>query len=275
LGEYATEEAVAQLEHELGLDKPLVTQIVSTLWNYIHGDFGISLRNRRPVLKEIIDQLPFTVELAIAGIIVACFIGIPAGFVAALKPNSFWDFLCRVIALLGISMPVFWLGLLLIFGFCVRLRWFPSIGAGTHSDLGDLLQRLVLPSLAIGANGAAIIMRMTRSCLLETLSEDYIRTAYSKGLPSVRVYIIHAMRNAAIPLLTIIGLNFGYLLGGAVVTETIFSRPGIGKLIIDAVLWRDYPVVQGCLLIFAIGIALTNLLVDISYAFLDPRVRLE
>jgi peptide/nickel transport system permease protein len=138
-----------------------------------------------------------------------------------------------------------------------------------------LLQRLVLPSLAIGANGAAIIMRMTRSCLLETLSEDYIRTAYSKGLPSVRVYIIHAMRNAAIPLLTIIGLNFGYLLGGAVVTETIFSRPGIGKLIIDAVLWRDYPVVQGCLLIFAIGIALTNLLVDISYAFLDPRVRLE
>lgn len=275
LGEYATEEAVAKLEHELGLDKPVLNQLLDFLYNFIRGNLGTSLRNRRPVFLEIIKDLPYTVELAIAGTIVSVLIGVPAGSIAAIFPNSFWDASCRIIALIGLSFPIFWIGLLMIYFFSVRLQWFPSVGGGTHQNVAHLLRCLVLPAVTVGGNGAALIMRITRSSMLEVLREDYVRTAYSKGVPPYRVYMQHALKNASLPIVTVIGLNFGYLLGGAVVTETVFSRPGIGKLFVDAVLWRDYPIVQGVIVFFALGVASVNLVVDLLYAILDPRIRLE
>ncbi|TRZ67741.1 MAG: ABC transporter permease [Methanothrix sp.] len=275
LGEYATQESIAALEHKLGLDRPLVAQYGDFMLKYLRGDFGRSLRNRQRVIVEIQRELPYTLHLAVGGMIIATVIGLSIGTVSAIKPNSIMDNLSRVIALLGISMPVFWSGMLLIIIFSLRLGWFPIIGVGEQGNIVDMLYHLVLPSITVGWLSAAVTMRMTRSSMLEVLGEDYIRTAYAKGLSSKIVFFKHALRNASIPIVTIIGLNFGTLLGGAILTETVFARRGIGTLIVDAVLWKDFPVAQASIFTFAAMFSLVNLMTDLSYGLLDPRIRYE
>jgi len=272
LGEFATPQAIADLEAQLGLDQPLGVQYVTFLGNYLKGDFGVSLRSRRPVVQEIMRELPHTLRLAVAGMVVSIVLGVSVGVLAAIRPNSWIDMASRFLALLGISVPVFFSGILLIFLFSVRLQWFPTLGAGTEGDWGSIIRHLVLPAIAVGTLSAGVTMRMTRSSMLEVLSQDYIRTAYAKGVPDARVYLRHALRNASIPIVTVIGLNFGNLLGGAVLTETVFSRPGLGKLIVDAIIWKDYPMAQASIFIFAVMFLVVNLLTDLTYAVLDPRV---
>lgn len=272
LGEYATEQAIADLEARLGLDQPLPMQYVSFLSGYLQGDFGTSLRNRRPVIGEIGREIPFTLQLAVAGMLVAVALGLGLGILSARYPNSLIDHAGRVVALLGISIPVFFSGLLLIYAFSVNLSLFPAIGAGDPSNPLSVLRALVLPALAVGSLSAGITMRMTRSSMLEVLRQDYIRTAYAKGMGERVVYLKHVLRNAALPIVTVIGLNFGNMLGGAVLTETVFGRPGLGKLIVDAILWQDYPVAQASIFVFAVLFLIVNLITDVSYALFDPRI---
>jgi ABC-type dipeptide/oligopeptide/nickel transport system permease component len=275
LGDYATAEAVADLEHQMGLDRPLHVQYGDFVWSYMKGDFGKSLRNRRPVIKEILKELPYTLQLTALGMVIAIVFGVGVGIISAVKPNSLLDNVGRVVALLGVSMPVFWSGMLLIIIFSLELRWFPIIGVGDPGDPLDLLHHLVLPALTVGMLTTGLIMRMTRASMLEVIGEDYIRTAYSKGLQEKRIYLKHALRNAAIPIVTIIGLNFGSLLGGAVLTETVFARHGIGKLVVDAILWKDYPVAQASIFVISLMFVIINLITDLLYGVLDPRIRYD
>ena len=275
LGEYATAESVARLEHQLGLDRPLSVQYQEFIWNYLHGDFGHSLRNRQPVLSEIIKELPYTLHLAGAGLIISILLGVGVGIISAVKPNSLVDNVGRIFALLGVSMPVFWSGMLLIIIFSLRLKWFPFLGVGRAGDPVDILLHLILPAVSVGFLTAGLLMRMTRSSMLEVLGEDYIRTAFAKGLQDRRVYLKHALRNAAIPIVTIVGLSFGNLLGGAVLTETVFARHGIGRLVVDAIVWKDYPVAQGSIFAIALMFVTVNLLTDLIYGLLDPRIRYD
>lgn len=272
LGEYATPDAIAALEEQLGLDRPVVVQYVAFLGDYMKGDFGISLRSRRPVMQEIAKEVPYTLHLAVFGLIVSVVLGVSVGVLAAIRPNSWIDVLSRFLALLSISVPVFFSGVLLILFFSVRLKWLPTIGAGQLGDWPSLLRHLVLPAAATGTLSAGVTMRMTRSSMLEVLSQDYIRTAYAKGVPNVLVYLKHGLRNASIPIITVVGLNFGNMLGGAVLTETVFSRPGLGKLIVDAIMWKDYPMAQASIFLFAVMFLVVNLMTDLAYAMLDPRV---
>lgn len=272
LGEFATEEAIAELEERLGLDEPLPVQYANFLGGYLQGDFGTSLRNRRPVMAEIRRELPYTLHLAAAGMFVAVVLGLGLGVLSARYAGTFVDHAGRVFALLGISIPVFFSGLLLIYAFAVNLNWFPSIGAGDPSNLLSMLRALVLPALAVGSLSAGVTMRMTRSSMLEVLSQDYVRTAFAKGVGERTVYMKHVLRNAALPVVTVVGLSFGSMLGGAVLTETVFGRPGLGKLIVDAIIWQDYPVAQASIFVFAVMFLIVNLLTDLSYALLDPRI---
>lgn len=272
LGEFATEQAIADLEARLGLDAPLHVQYVDFLGGYLQGDFGTSLRNRRPVMAEIRRELPYTLQLAGAGMLVAIVVGLGLGILSARYPNSLVDHAARIFALLGISIPVFFSGLLLIYAFAVNLDWFPSIGAGDPSDPWSVLRALVLPALAVGSLSAGVTMRMTRSSMLEVLKQDFVRTAHAKGVLERGVYFKHVLRNAALPVITVVGLSFGSMLGGAVLTETVFGRPGLGKLIVDAIIWQDYPVAQASIFVFAVMFLVVNLLTDLSYALLDPRI---
>ncbi len=272
LGEFATEQAIVELEERLGLDAPLPVQYVTFLGGYLTGDFGTSLRNRRPVLQEIRRELPYTLHLAGAGMAVAIIVGLGLGVLSARFQNTAVDHASRVIALLGISIPVFFSGLLLIYIFSVHLNWFPAIGAGRRGDPASILHALVLPAIAVGTLSAGVTMRMTRSSMLEVLRQDFVRTAYAKGIGERAVYLKHVLRNAALPVITVLGLSFGNLLGGAVLTETVFGRPGLGKLIVDAIIWQDYPVAQAAIFVFAVMFLIVNLLTDLSYALLDPRI---
>ena len=272
LGEYATPEAIENLEQQLGLDQPLYIQYTNFIADYAQLDFGTSLRNRRSVLGEITRELPYTFHLALSGMVVAILIGLSVGVLSAIRPNSLMDNVGRILALLGVSVPVFFTGILLILVFSVKLNWFPTIGAGDLDRPGSVLYHLVLPAIAVGTLSAGITMRMTRSSMLDVLNEDYIRTASAKGLNSRRIYLKHGLRNAAIPIVTVIGLSFGSLLGGAVLTETVFARPGLGKLIVDAILWKDYPVAQASIFLFSVMFLIVNLITDLTYVFLDPRI---
>lgn len=275
LGDMATPEQVVAVRHELGLDRPLPLQFVSFVEKYLCGELGNSIRTRRPVAEEISDRFPHTFLLAAAGVFVAVLFGIPLGIIAATRRGSLMDLVTLVLSMTGIAAPVFWVGLLLSMLFAIRLRWFPAIGAGKPGDLVSILQALVLPAFTLGFSTMALIARMTRSSMLEVLREDYVRTARAKGLSEKIVLYKHALRNAAIPIVTIVGLNIGYLLGGAVLVETVFARPGLGKLLVDAILARDYPVVQGVTFFVATSFILVNLLTDLIYALLDPQVRLS
>ena len=267
-GEFATPETLEAIRARYGLDRPLPEQLLIYLQALLSGDLGESARSRRPVLEELRTYFPNTVELASAAILVALLTGIPLGILAALRPGSGLDLGVMVLALLGVSMPVFWFGLLAILIFAVELGWFPVAGKGT-------LAHLVLPAITLGVNATALLARMTRGTLLEVLSQDYIRTARAKGLAERVVILKHALRNALIPVVTVAGLEFGSLLAGAVITETIFAWPGLGQLLVGSILARDYPMVQGAVLLVATTFILVNLLVDLLYAWIDPRVRYD
>jgi ABC-type dipeptide/oligopeptide/nickel transport system permease component len=275
LGDYVgvTPGVLADVRERLGLDRPLPVQYITYVANALRGDLGRSFRTNQPVIAEIVVQAPFTIVLAIAGVLLAVSVGVPSGIVTAVRRNSVTDYVTTTVAMVWLASPSFWFAILLIYFFAYRLGWFPVFGAGSWGDWRSMALHLVLPAVAIGVRSAALIARMTRSSMLEVLSQDYVRTARAKGLGAAAIVLRHALRNAAIPVITIVGLDVAYLLGGAVVTETVFSRPGLGKLVVDAIHARDYPMVQGAIMVFAVGILFVNLLVDLSYAFVDPRVR--
>ena len=296
LGERATPEQVEALREQLGLNQPLPLQYLTFIKNLLHLNFGTSIISGIPIIDEVRTRFPATFELSLAAMIVAVILGIPAGVLAAVYKNRPADNVTMIGSLLGVSMPVYWLGLLLIYLFAITLNWFPpsgriSIEAGLSFQpitgfylldailkldinlLQDVLSHLILPALTLGTIPLAILARITRSSLLEVLSQDYIRTARAKGIPEHWVILRHGLKNALLPVVTIIGLQFGTLLGGAILTETIFSWPGIGSWIYEGILARDYPIVQGGVVVISIIFVLVNLVVDISYALVDPRIK--
>ena len=261
-----TPDQIAQMRAQLHLDEPVLKQYGRFVANAVRGDLGTSIRSRRPVTTEIGENVASTAQLAAAAMLVAVAVGVPLGLLAALSRNSWLDVASMGTALLGVSMPSFWLGLLLIFVFSLHLAWFPATGGGD-------LAHLVLPAITLGTIAAAIIARLTRSSMLEVLGQDYVRTARAKGLGGFSVVVRHALKNALIPIITIFGLQFGNLLAGAVIVETVFSRPGLGRLIVGGILNKDFPLVQGTVLFVATVYVLINLLVDVAYAYADPRIR--
>jgi ABC-type dipeptide/oligopeptide/nickel transport system permease component len=268
VGTEGTAEDVQIIRHALGLDQPIYIQYGLFLVHLTTGDLGRSAVTRRPVTDEIASRIRPTAELGLAALIIAIVVGLTAGTISATRQYSLWDHLATLIALIGVSMPIFWLGLMLMLLFSVTLRWLPSSGAGTPAQL-------VLPALALGAASSAIIARQTRSGLLEVLRQDYVRTARAKGLVEQVVVLRHALKNAMIPTVTVVGLQVGYLLGGAVVTETVFARPGLGRLLVDSIASRDIVVVQATIMLLSAVFVLVNLGVDLLYVGLDPRIRFE
>lgn len=269
LGESAqgiTGQAREELRRELGLDRPWPVQYVEYVSGLARGDLGVSARSRRPVLREVLDRLPATAELALAGLAIAVAVGVSLGVAAALRKRTWVDALAIAVALVGVSVPVFWSGFLLMLVFSLELGWLPASGRGT-------LRHLVLPALTVGIASAAFIARITRGAVLETLGQDYVRTARAKGVPARTVVVRHALRNALLPIVTVVGLQLGSLLGGAVLTETVFAWPGVGRMLVDAILARDLPLVQGSVLVVSLLFILVNLAVDLSYAAINPRVR--
>jgi peptide/nickel transport system permease protein/oligopeptide transport system permease protein len=264
-GETATREFVEAIRRDLGLDRPIPQQFAAFLASAARGDFGRSIRSRAPVSEELAARIPNTVQLTLAGLFVAVVVGVSAGVVSAVRPYSWLDAAVMFVALAGLSMPVFWSGLMLILIFAVRLSWLPAVGTGS-------LVHLILPAITLGGATAAIIARMTRSSMLEVLRSDYIRTARAKGAPERTVVNRHAFRNALIPVITVVGLQMGTLLSGAVLTESVFAWPGIGRLMVEGILTRDYPVVQAAVLLVALAFVVVNLLVDLLYALVDPRI---
>jgi peptide/nickel transport system permease protein len=317
LGERATAEMCAAFAERMGLNDPIYVQFGRYLFNIVRGDLGTSIKTGQPVTAELIQRLPMTFELTLASMILAVTLGILAGIIAAVRNNSAVDLATMVLANVGVSMPIFWLGLILMFVFAFKLGWLPPSGRSTVGvevvsltslwNLGastprvlyalvdflsgfrlltslvtgnmaafwDTVKHLILPAAALATIPTAIIARMTRSSLLEVLNQDYIRTARAKGLTPRLVLWRHALKNAMLPIVTVIGLEVGYLLGGAFLTETVFSLPGVGRLMVDRILARDYPVVQGAVLVIATIFVFVNLVVDLTYAWLDPRIRLE
>ncbi|HEY8597715.1 MAG TPA: nickel ABC transporter permease, partial [Thermomicrobiales bacterium] len=262
-----TPQQVELLRSQLHLDEPLPQQYGRFVVNALRGDLGLSIRSKRPVRNEIGENLGSTLQLAAAALLIAIGIGMPLGIIAALKQHSWFDIGPMIFALSGVSMPSFWLGLLLIFLFSLRLGWFPATGGGD-------LKHLILPALTLGLGASAIIARLTRSSMLEVLRQDYMTTARAKGLNETIVVLRHGLKNALIPVVTIFGLQFGSLLAGAVVVETVFARPGIGRLIVNSILAKDFPMVQGIILFTATAYVVANLLVDLAYGLLDPRIRI-
>ncbi|MCZ2826627.1 MULTISPECIES: ABC transporter permease [unclassified Modestobacter] len=262
----ASEDQVARLRAELGLDQSLLTQYWSFITGVLTGDLGTSARTSAPVASEIAVRLPATLILAIVATIIGTIAGVTAGVVAAVRRNSMVDHVISSVAMMGVSMPVYWLGLLLILLFAVTLGWLPAAGSGEPLSI-------VLPAVTLAAFSTALISRMTRASMLEVLGQDYVRTAEAKGAPPLTVIMRHGLRNAFIPILTVISLQFGALLGGAVLTETVFGWPGIGRLLVDSIGARDFAVVQGIVLVYAAAFILLNVIVDVLYVVVDPRIR--
>ncbi len=267
LGESANPADREALRHSLGLDQPLLTQLFSFFNQLLHFDFGESLYSKQPIVDMLIERIPATAELALGGLLVAVVIAFPLGTIAALKQGTGWDYSAMGFSLIGVSIPNFWMGPILILLFSIGLGWFPVSGREDWSSL-------VLPVITLGTAMAAILSRMIRATLLEVLGEDYIRTARAKGLSEGIVIMRHGLRNALLPVVTLIGLQLGTLLGGAVITEMVFSWPGLGQLTIEAIHRRDYPVLQACVLFISMAYVLVNTLTDIAYGCLDPRIRL-
>ena len=278
LGAQANKEDLARLRAELGLTEPLHVQYVKWLGHVARGDLGRSLWMKRPVLGEVLQRLKATLILTGTALLLSTLGGIALGVASATRPNSVLDRLSAVGSLFGASMPVFWLGIVLMVIFSLWLGWLPAAGMYAPyggGDLSDLLAHLVLPALTLGAASITIIARLTRSTMLEVLGQDYIRTARAKGLVEQRVVVRHGLKNALIPIVTVVGVQAGYLLGGAVLTETVFAWPGVGTLMVQGILARDFPLVQGCVLVIALVFVFFNLAVDLLYAVLDPRIRYE
>lgn len=268
-GDGATEEEISELREELGLNDPLPVQYVHFIGDlFLHGSLGTSYVSKREVMDEILSRFPTTILLTLCGIIVTLVIGVPTGIIAAIKQNTIWDRVATFIGLLGVSMPAFWLGLLLSQLFALKLGWLPATGF-----YGP--KYWIMPAITVGLNTSATVMRFTRSQMLEVIRQDYIRTARAKGVREKTVVLTHALKNCLIPLITVVGLQIGGQLGGAMVTETIFSIPGLGKYLVDSITTRDYPVIQGGVLFTAIVFSVVNLLVDILYAYADPRIKTQ
>jgi peptide/nickel transport system permease protein len=267
-GTGASEQDIQDLRRSLGLDQPLPVQYLRYLSRLVQGDLGRSPVTGRPVVTEIMDNLPPTLELAAFAMAFSILVGVPLGVVSALKQNTFWDTGAAILSVIGVSMPTFWMGILLILVFSVQLGWLPATGSETPPHL-------ILPGITLGLASIAFLERMTRSSMLEVLNQDYIRTARAKGLRERVVIGLHALKNAMIPTVTAIGLQFGRLAGGTVVTETVFARPGLGRLLIDSISLRDVVMVQGTIMFLASGLVLLNLLVDIVYVYLDPRIKYQ
>jgi len=294
-GSVVSAEEIERLRHELGLDRPLVVQYISFLVGVLHGDFGRSIIQRAPVMRLIGTRLPATFELTLLSIILSLVIAIPVGIISSVKRYSLLDNVSTVSALVGVSMPSFWLGLLLIIVFAVKFKVLPVTGRASYgyglepitnfwlidavitrnwAALGDVIRHLLMPAITLGSYMAALTMRVTRSSMLEVLSQDYIRTAWSKGLSHKVVILKHALRNALVPTVTVVALNIGVLLGGNMIVESVFGWPGLGRLVIDAIYTRDYPLVQGAVLIYAFTYVVMNFVADLLYTVLNPKVRL-
>lgn len=273
-GDYASPADVARIRQKLGLDNPMHVQLGIWLWNVARGDLGTSIFSGLPVTKLIGQRLEPTLALSMTTMCIAVLLAVPMGVVAAWKPGTWIDRLVMVGAVLGFSLPVFWLGFLLIYGFSVQLELLPVQGYVSFTEgFLPFIRHLILPSLTLGMVYMALIARMTRASMLEVLREDYIRTAHAKGLKPHVVLLLHALKNASLPIVTIIGVGVALLIGGVVVTESVFAIPGLGRLTVDAILHRDYPVIQGIILVFSGIYVLINLLVDLVYTVLDPRIR--
>lgn len=266
VGPIAPEHIRERVRIELGLDKPLPVQFFLYMSHVVRGDLGQSILSKRPVWEMIKQKLPVTAKLGVAAFVLAYGLALPLGIMAALKRNTFFDWFSMVVALIGVSMPGFWLGLLLIYAFSVHLKLFPPTGHGS-------LKYLILPALALGLPRVGRIARITRSSLLEVIGQDYIRTARAKGLGERAVVARHAVRNALIPIISLMGLDLGYILGGAVVIEVVFARAGIGSMMLQSIYSRDFPVLQGCMFVLALAIILGNIFADLTYMFIDPRIR--
>jgi peptide/nickel transport system permease protein len=296
LGEYANPDELTRLRAQLGLDQSYLTQYAIYLKNLLQGDFGKSVRTGAPIVNEIGVRLLATIELSLAAMVIATILGIAAGVVSSVKQYSIFDYGSMFLALIGVSMPIFWLGLMLIYLLSVKFPILPMMGritmgleappvtglvvidtliAGQLGAFLDSLRHLILPSFTLATIPMAVVARITRSSMLEVLNKDYVRTARAKGLDEMIVILRHALRNAFLPVVTVLGLNLGLLLGGAVLTETIFSWPGLGRYVVDSLMARDYAAVQSCILIFAVVMALINLVVDLVYVILDPRIRVQ
>ena len=275
LGEEAPPDALAALRHEMGLDRPLYVQYARWAGGLLRGDFGHSFKDNRQVLPTLLQKVPVTAELSAAALLVAWAIAVPAGVVAAWRRRTVVDYSASAAALTGLSIPNFWLGIMLIYLFAVNLHWLPASGfVAPAVDLGRNLEGLVMPAFVLGLVLAAVVMRQLRSSMLEVLSADFVRTANAKGLSGRVVLLRHALRNAVIPVITVMGIQLGTLLGGAVITETIFALPGLGRLAVESIYGRDYPMLEGVVLFSAFSILLVNLLVDIVYSLIDPRIKL-
>jgi peptide/nickel transport system permease protein len=275
LGQQASPEAVAQLNHQLGLDQPLYEQYLTWLGNALRGDLGRSAFGNQPVSELIAQRVTPTLELSVLALVVALVIGLSAGMLAAIRHNTSVDALSSLLAILGVSTPSFWLAILAVLVFSINLKWLPALGyVSPTTDLGANLKDMLLPSATLGVILAAVITRMTRASMLDTLYQDYVRTARAKGLREYSVLVRHAFANALIPIVTLLGLQLGGLLSGAVIIESIFSLPGNGQLLVTSIFNRDFPVVQGVVVVIAIVFIVVNLIVDIVYAAIDPRIRL-
>ncbi|MGN6331261.1 MAG: ABC transporter permease [Motilibacteraceae bacterium] len=275
-GEERSPQVLAQIRHEYGFDQPLPIQYVKYMGQALQGNLGQSTRIGAHVSSVLMERLPITLELAVLALLVGIVIGIPAGIASALRRGKAVDYGANGFALVGLSVPHFWLGLLLILAFSVNLHWLPASGyISPFTDLGGNLQRMLLPALVLGTGLSAVLMRQMRSAMLESLSADYVRTARSKGLSEWRVVGIHALRNSLITVVTVLGLQLGALISGAVITEQIFVIPGFGKLVVDAIFQRDYPIIEGVTLVTVVGYVLVNLVVDLTYSFLNPRIRVS
>ncbi len=274
LGEQATADAIAAMRTRLGLDRPLGVQYFEFLWGALRGDWGTSLVTGQPVLDEVLSVLPWTIELTLAALLIGAVIGIPLGVWAAVNRNRLTDYVVRLASLLGLSFPAFVSGILLLIFFAIHLRWAPVMST-QRGSFGEWLGALALPAVNLGLIMAAYITRVTRSAMLEVLGEDYIRTARAKGVPWRAVVWRHALRNALIPIITIVGLYLGVLIGNSVLTEIVFNRPGLGKLIVGALNQRDYTMLQGMMVIYTFVVIIVNLLTDLTYGAADPRVKLK
>jgi ABC-type dipeptide/oligopeptide/nickel transport system permease component len=274
-GPDAPESVVERIRLELGLDRPLHEQYWAFLHRALRGDLGRSLRSRAPVADEILARFPATLELTTASMLIAVMVGVPLGLIAAVRRATWVDYVAMTTSLSTLSMPVFWLAIVAIWLFSLQLGWLPVSGRGGPLWQWDGLRHIVLPAATLATTSIAITSRLTRSGMLDVLGREYVTTARAKGLPPVWVVTKHALKNALIPVVTVVGLQYGFLLGGAVVTETIFAWPGVGRLAMTAILQRDYPVVQGCVLLVAVLFVMVNLLVDLLYGWLDPRIRYE
>lgn len=273
LGDSASQEALENLRHRLGLDQSLTQQYIQFVTGVFRGNLGDSLVSGTSVMREVLNVLPYTIDLTLAGILIGIVFGVPLGILTALYRNSFLDFIARILSLLGLSFPAFYSAILLILVFALQLGWFPVISSGNLFDPVQRLHHLVLPACNLGLIMVAYVTRATRSSMLDVLREDYIRTAKAKGIPGMVILFRHALRNALIPIITVIGLYIGVLVGNSVLTEIVFNRPGLGKLIIGALNQRDYTMLQGLMVVYSLIIVITNLITDLTYGFSDPRVK--